>query len=993
MPWNDRTHPVYHVIPREEVWVAKRTLGVRPAPDGNYRKETAFLLNKANHYASRLSSSNLSEMDTFIFHRSTYVPSMTYSLPVTTISVKDLNKIQRRAVSSILNKLGVNKNFPRRVAFGPKDLCGLALLDMSVDQGVRQAKHLLNHLFSADSVCSLMMIELRSLQLEAGCGFHLLENPAERIPYITDSWMTSLRDFLGRHNMSIEVTNTRRVMTCREHDSYLMDDFRQLLIFDDSELYDLNLCRIFLHVTTVSDITDGPGKRITDDAFRAEQLSDRLTTLQWPRQPYLTRSQRNLWKKALEAAYTSSGQTLKQPLGKWTGTPTNTWTSFYEPSRARIVVATLVSPAPDLSIRFQDYGITSRTRHHVTARPLPSVSQYASLLDVDWGTVIPITTQPTDNNRITGAYDDRVPPERIVPTNPTTFMEYVETLPELERRLFHYLKFETDGERTLRDCLRQNKSLKIGTDGSLHQEKETSSFGWVLLGNQQKLVEGAGPVDGVPEYLSSTRAELFGIASPNEFLHHFMEFHDIESTSKVVKAVDNRAAISRVNKTQMIGAKPIIYNDDVDIMTVIANRMKETTLRHRLRWVKAHQDDKRPYDELDVWGRLNCDADQLATNFRLRIDAGEVKVPKEGFFVHQMAACFFIDGRKITSHVLHSVRSHIQGSKHRKYLQDRHNWSNAVWKSIDWRGLKSGYLSLGPLKRIKTSKSIHGWLNTGRQKSKISPDATDSHKCPRCQLPNETQEHILTCPDVRAHKKRYDLVHPMLKKIINNDLCPVQRVFASCIKSWLESPETPSPDVSRVPDSQRELLDKALNEQESIGWHLCMRGYLSRSWGKAIAANVHLEDDNDRGDSWTRKTILQLWEFSREMWEHRNSILHDTELAASRRIRDAQINDEITKLYEAIETYDADDRGYFDLPLVLRLRKLLRSRRCWLLNARTLVNKSALRAMRGQTTLTSYFTFIPARRDVVRRTLGPPILAVRRFVQTSLLGRTPPDPT
>jgi hypothetical protein len=28
--------------------------------------------------------------------------------------------------------------------------------------------------------------------------------------------------------------------------------------------------------------------------------------------------------------------------------------------------------------------------------------------------------------------------------------------------------------------------------------------------------------------------------------------------------------------------------------------------------------------------------------------------------------------------------------------------------------LKSGFLSLGPLKWVKTSKSIHGWLNTGR---------------------------------------------------------------------------------------------------------------------------------------------------------------------------------------------------------------------------------------------------------------------------------------
>jgi hypothetical protein len=90
--------------------------------------------------------------------------------------------------------------------------------------------------------------------------------------------------------------------------------------------------------------------------------------------------------------------------------------------------------------------------------------------------------------------------------------------------------------------------FKVGTDGSLHKDKEIASFGWILIGMKQKLVKGAGPVDGVPKFLSSIHSELFGIPAPNEFLHHFMTFHRIDSTSKVIKCVDNRAAITRINK-------------------------------------------------------------------------------------------------------------------------------------------------------------------------------------------------------------------------------------------------------------------------------------------------------------------------------------------------------------------------------------------------------------------------------------------------------------
>jgi hypothetical protein len=74
--------------------------------------------------------------------------------------------------------------------------------------------------------------------------------------------------------------------------------------------------------------------------------------------------------------------------------------------------------------------------------------------------------------------------------------------------------------------------------------KEMASFGWVLIGNKNVLIRGAGPVNGVPMVQSSTRVELFGIAAPNEFLSHFMKFHKIESTRKCVKCVDNKAAIT-----------------------------------------------------------------------------------------------------------------------------------------------------------------------------------------------------------------------------------------------------------------------------------------------------------------------------------------------------------------------------------------------------------------------------------------------------------------
>jgi hypothetical protein len=148
---------------------------------------------------------------------------------------------------------------------------------------------------------------------------------------------------------------------------------------------------------------------------------------------------------------------------------------------------------------------------------------------------------------------------------------------------------------------------------------------------------------------------------------------------------------------------------------------------------------------------MNCDANKLATSFHERMDQKEVMSIQDGFFTPSSKVCLSVKGKCLSSNFQHSIRQHIQGSKHHQHLQRKHGWDNATWSSIDWSAMKGLYLSLGPLQWIKTLKRVHGWLNTGRQKSNISPDAVDVHKCPHCQEANETQEHILLCPAGSAH--------------------------------------------------------------------------------------------------------------------------------------------------------------------------------------------------------------------------------------------------
>jgi hypothetical protein len=63
----------------------------------------------------------------------------------------------------------------------------------------------------------------------------------------------------------------------------------------------------------------------------------------------------------------------------------------------------------------------------------------------------------------------------------------------------------------------QDKIIKVGTDGSLNKEKEISSFSWLLLGKKQKLVDEPRPIDGIAEFLSSTRQNYLALLLQTNF--------------------------------------------------------------------------------------------------------------------------------------------------------------------------------------------------------------------------------------------------------------------------------------------------------------------------------------------------------------------------------------------------------------------------------------------------------------------------------------------
>jgi len=87
----------------------------------------------------------------------------------------------------------------------------------------------------------------------------------------------------------------------------------------------------------------------------------------------------------------------------------------------------------------------------------------------------------------------------------------------------------------------------------------------------------------------------------------------------------------------------------------IAERLTVSSLHHRLGWVKSHQDRKKLYEDLDMKGRMNVDANALAESFRLKMESGAEKTVTEGALVEAIEVALLINGKRITSHYAHKT--------------------------------------------------------------------------------------------------------------------------------------------------------------------------------------------------------------------------------------------------------------------------------------------------------------------------------------------------
>ena len=249
---------------------ATMILGVHLSPEGNFSDQIIILKKKADEFSVRLRSPKLTPQDIVTFQRTTYGPAMRYVLPALAINEEELAPIQSKILASMLQKLGYSSKLPTEIRHGPVVLGGLALLDLRTELGISTIKYMRDAIYKESETGKLMIMNAKYSQIESGLAEPLLENPGIYIPYLTPTWLTSIRQFLFIHNMKISLTDSLRVQLRGKNDACIMQQ-SLLKHYTPQQQMDINLVRLFLQVITLSDVSTPDGRDICGHHLRGDR--------------------------------------------------------------------------------------------------------------------------------------------------------------------------------------------------------------------------------------------------------------------------------------------------------------------------------------------------------------------------------------------------------------------------------------------------------------------------------------------------------------------------------------------------------------------------------------------------------------------------------------------------------------------------------------------------------------------------------------------------
>jgi hypothetical protein len=617
-------------------------------------------------------------------------------------------------------------------------------------------------------------------------------------------------------------------------DKFLMAEFITH-VFQGPALQQLNYCRLFLQVYTLSDITTASGTHISYLSWHGHRDEQRASSLQWPLQP--RPSSWKLWQSALMKVLQVSHYThsLSTPLGPWLCKSHHHW--FYSTSEHRLYCQRRSSYD-----WFSQCPSSAHTRH-----------AYSRFHQKAGG----CTTEPPTDLLPASVYSQ--PPCWILsgvgrllvqsPSPPPSFHSFTLSPPPALAWAWEHL--------AIINCDQVLQAITNGTcfgvsDGSFKAQFGTAA--WTLTTpDDHGNISGCCTVPGSPDVQSSYRSELAGLYAMVHIVATLCSYHHL-STGSVTLYCDGKGPIHRVSHSSWT---TWATEDHFDLIASISKTVASLPIKLIFQHVRGHQDSSG--NNLDIYAAWNCEMDRRAKDhWDLRHTHSQ---PMSNCVLGEPWSIWHFN-EKICHSLVDRLYKIAQAPRCEAYWAKK-MLATPVLEEISWSALEHARQSTPlPLQHFAVKYST-GFLGVG--KMMVNMKQWDQNQCPLCLQPEDAL-HVVCCRHPMAETTWSQSLQTLSSHLqsIHTEPTLIHAIIAG-LTAWRTQSDLPS----TVPP----LLSKAINSQHQIGWQAFLLGFISYQW--ANAQQESCPNSSFSPNLWTSKLIRWTWQIPWAMWQNRNSILHD----------------------------------------------------------------------------------------------------------------------
>ena len=863
----DKVKPLQQLKPTD----ARETLGVWQSPTGKEDTQVEKLVEAINTWCSGMQSRFLPSQDVEMAIKCTIGRKIHYCLVATNFTKKQCKAIIDPIIRRVMPKMKLSRTTSRVLIHAPTSLLGIGIDDPYIGQLVEHVKNLCDKGGTTTHTGIILANVIEAHLIESGLSGQMTEWKIEPflLSLFTDSWIKSTITEMSNNNIQMKSDHAELSMW-RKNDLFLMDEAikrtRGAGAINYAQLHAINKCRKFLQACTLSDLCNGNGTEILTTAYECTRRTPNTSSsaYKWPMK-YAKPNQTDIdyWKAYLNT-FTTRRRKLRKNLGNWKSEASKWHDWRYHPGYERLYKRETSNQWTVWTI----YGNRSgnRKRQFQQTNLIPETSEIQGA-----NTIPHVTMQRSGRVKCDGF--------RPIEAKQSNGMTLLQTFKSHGWAIADITIL--DIEQIITDIVNHNGN--IIADGSHRSLKSTSAF--IIFHQEEDLLKGGNYVPGPGDDQSGYRGELAGILGGMIVVNDICDHHNI-TEGTVTIACDNDKALDAAFDTE---AEVPCTRSCFDIIRMIHYQMRRSNIKWKKQRVQGHQDKKKKYEDLDMWGKANVRADKLAKQYMTQhpTTITNVNPPGSGWMI-------YINDQPIVANTSRQLYDQCTSASIKEFWAKKNDIDMDYYDVetlndvIYWKGIQKMTKLIPGYKRRWISKHMAHISATGKVMGPNRRKERSSDKCPMCDAV-EDSNHVYLCPHDRTEEEFQEklvIVEEWLNKHSPWDVrdAIIEILQAVRANRDVQHNNNWGHDVHEVVDAQLHLSERSL-----------VHGLLHSDWIPIQEEYLNKTKSKMKVSTWAAHLIRLIWDISWGIWRKRCDYLHSTE-EARRELLSNNVDDKIAEL-------------------------------------------------------------------------------------------------